>query len=75
MADLSKLTKFKSEFEKEVENAKFFFYEPIAPRKNITVHISAKSTSFAKAKQVLKEKFDEYQLVITNFPQTRLTLP
>lgn len=57
------LQQFKSEIEKEVPGTRFVYFEPIVPRKNMTLSIFGSFKEMARAKEILKEKAETLKSV------------
>ena len=57
------LQKFKAEIEKEVPGIRFVYFEPIVPRKNMTLSIFGSFREITKAKEILKTKAEALQSV------------
>lgn len=62
-ANPSTLQRFKSDIEKEVPGTRFVYFEPIVPRKNITLSIFGSFKEIARAKELLKERVESLRSV------------
>lgn len=66
-ANQSTLQKFKADIEKEVPGTRFVYFEPIVPRKNITLSIFGSFREIARAKELLKERVESLRSVSASF--------
>ena len=64
----------KAEIEKEVTGTRFVYFEPIVPRKNMTLSIFGNFKEIERAKQILKEKLESLKSVITIFFSFRFNI-
>lgn len=54
---------YKADIEKEVTGTRFVYFEPIVPRKNMTLSIFGNFKEIERAKQILKEKLESLKSV------------
>ena len=57
------LQQFKAEIEREVPGTRFVYFEPIVPRKNMTLSIFGSFKEIGRAKEILKEKVEALKSV------------
>lgn len=57
------MQQYKAEIEKEVTGTRFVYFEPIVPRKNMTLSIFGNFKEIERAKQILKEKLESLKSV------------
>ncbi len=55
---------YKADIEKEVTGTRFVYFEPIVPRKNMTLSIFGNFKEIERAKEILKEKVEALKSVI-----------
>ena len=67
------MQQYKAEIEKEVTGTRFVYFEPIVPRKNMTLSIFGNFKEIERAKQILKEKLESLKSVRTVFFLSDLT--
>lgn len=58
---------YKADIEKEVTGTRFVYFEPIVPRKNMTLSIFGNFKEIERAKEILKEKVEALKSVKNYF--------
>ena len=58
------MQQYKGEIEKEVTGTRFVYFEPIVPRKNMTLSIFGSFKEIERAKEILKTKLESLKSVI-----------
>ena len=57
------MQQYKAEIEKEVTGTRFVYFEPIVPRKNMTLSIFGSFKEIERAKEILKQKLEALKSV------------
>lgn len=65
------MQQYKAEIEKEVTGTRFVYFEPIVPRKNMTLSIFGSFKEILRAKEILKHKLESLKSV-TKIIETKI---